>query len=203
MERKICPLTTEFWGRGSVFFFASLLCWVTLGVRADDTKSEKRSTGSLVGDYYFGDGLGSNSLLQLAPNGTFRFSWAPDDDLPVHFWGTYLAGENGVIFTPAARLVSQRFTPSDFSLDLPFHPIKWGRRLYLLPVAQLADFCNAVNLGLEPRRGAYGMYYPRDPEWDVPADGPPPVPETASASSYSRDPSRERSRNESTIARLR
>lgn len=46
-------------------------------------------------------------------------------------------------------------------------PVKWGDRLYLIESHSLREFCNAINLGLEPRRTTgvdsyLGVFYLRD-----------------------------------------
>ena len=40
-----------------------------------------------------------------------------------------------------------------------YRPIRWGQRLYLLADGDMLPFCNAVNLGLEPRQEIYGKSY--------------------------------------------
>jgi hypothetical protein len=45
-------------------------------------------------------------------------------------------------------------------------PVRWGKRSYLLEEDQLLDFCNAVNLGLEPRNNMHGPFYVRILETD-------------------------------------
>jgi hypothetical protein len=178
MERKSCPLNTEFLVGALVFFLGSFEYRVTPAARADDTKSQEMPTGSLVGEFYSGDGLSSNSRLRLRSNGTFQFEWTSDADLPVYFSGSYQVARNAVNVTHIARWATERHTPSNLGLDHRYYPVGWGRRLYLIPDEKMTEFCNAVNLGLEPRRGPHGPYYLRDPEWQAPVEGLPTVPES-------------------------
>ncbi|ODT98705.1 MAG: hypothetical protein ABS79_05450 [Planctomycetes bacterium SCN 63-9] len=39
-----------------------------------------------------------------------------------------------------------------------FIPVRWGKRLYLVPEGEGSSFCNRINLGLESRFPAYSFY---------------------------------------------
>jgi len=69
-------------------------------------------------------------------------------------------------------------------------PIKWGARLYLLDEAELPQFCNAANAGIEPRGGEadpdypqfffgayFGAFYLRDGDDKKKAEGQPQLPD--------------------------
>lgn len=60
-------------------------------------------------------------------------------------------------------------------------PVKWSERIYLIPEEKLADFCNAVNLGIEPRRDLsseyyFGSFYLREGDETKPVTGMPFMP---------------------------
>jgi hypothetical protein len=57
-----------------------------------------------------------------------------------------------------------------------FIPVRWGERLYLIPEAQSRDFCNEVNQGSEPRKGAIGRFYLRRGDWNKKVNSLPSVP---------------------------
>ncbi len=70
--------------------------------------------------------------------------------------------------------------PADYRKD-ELVPVKWGERLYLMHKESLIEFCNAINLGLEPRRdlGAewyLGSFYLREGDEKRSASGPPSLP---------------------------
>jgi hypothetical protein len=57
-------------------------------------------------------------------------------------------------------------------------PVTWGERLYLMPEDSMVEFCNAINLGLEPRsslgaRWYLGSFYLRDGDEKKKAKGHP------------------------------
>ncbi|MGB9182404.1 MAG: hypothetical protein WCB68_24450 [Pyrinomonadaceae bacterium] len=60
-------------------------------------------------------------------------------------------------------------------------PVRWSGRLYLLDEDTLADFANAINLGLEPRRSLitenyYGQFYLRTGDETKEVSGAPSLP---------------------------
>jgi hypothetical protein len=168
-------------GKTCNFLLSSLLCSSVLTACTDDNRRQKDPIDPLVGEYYLGDGLGSNCLLKLASNGSIVFSWTPDAGDPVFFKGNFKMIDNKLTFTDIIKNIRERSSPSTFKLDLRYHPIRWEHRLYLIPDVEIVDFCNAVNLGLEPRSTPNGEFYLRVPAWDKEVQGLPVVPETARA----------------------
>lgn len=127
----------------------------------------------VAGDYYFGDGLGVNCTLKLTAAGKFSFQWRGCLGIYDENQGAF-AVSNGVLkITPKKSNVREGFrgTPTDF------FPISWGSRLYLVPTNDIVKFCSDVNQGLEPRRGAWGLYYLRRDDRDKAVSGLPAVPE--------------------------
>lgn len=52
-------------------------------------------------------------------------------------------------------------------------PVRWSDRTYLIESDRIADFCNAINRGAEPRSQPSGGFYLRSPDWQKPASGLP------------------------------
>ncbi len=54
--------------------------------------------------------------------------------------------------------------------------VRWGPRRYLVPEGRMVEFCNAVNLGAEPRRSADGGFPLAAGDWETPVSGRPDLP---------------------------
>lgn len=124
-----------------------------------------------AGDYYYGDGLGANITVLLAPKAGFYFHW-------VGCMGLY-AQNYGPVEYRNGRLKLVFMLPSDPT----FHPIAeelvpiaWGSRHYLITPTEMVGFCNEVNSGREPRNGIHGMYLLRRGDDARAVDGLPTVP---------------------------
>lgn len=131
-----------------------------------------------AGTYYCGDGLGVNLTMTLSPNGEFAFRWTGCMGIYDRNMGTFSIGEDGVM-TLEFELENNRegFRGSGEA----FIPIRWGERRYLVAKERLASFCDAVNLGSEPRDGPHGGVYLREGDWDLAVTGAPDLPEAAAA----------------------
>jgi hypothetical protein len=55
-------------------------------------------------------------------------------------------------------------------------PVRWGQRQYLVGSEQFIAFCNAVNLGDEPRDSEWGDFYLGEGQEDIRVTGQPEVP---------------------------
>jgi len=176
-ECGLVPLLGDF-GRWTIrmrsFGFAvaatlSMLCLVSLQTFAAD--GSPVSFGEMIGDYYFGDGLGVNCSLTLTKQGTFAFVWHG-------CLGTYgenkgSAGvRNGVLHLGPV----DPNDPQNLGTPTDFFPVRWGARIYLIPSNNIAAFCSEVNQGGEPRRGDHGHYYLRRDDWTKAVVGRPTVP---------------------------
>ena len=62
--------------------------------------------------------------------------------------------------------------------DTEFTRVAWGDRLYLIPNDEAQAFCNAVNLGTEPRGDENGRFFLRDGDWEKKPIGSPAVPKS-------------------------
>ena len=111
-----------------------------------------------AGDYYFGDGLGRNVSMSLAPVSGVAVTWQG-------CLGTYAADKGRVIPQADGSLLLKYEQPNDQeSLGLAEHvlPVAWGDRMYMLSEKELPAFVSAVNLGDEPRKAAQGSFFMRE-----------------------------------------
>jgi hypothetical protein len=125
-----------------------------------------------AGDFYFGDGLGANVALSLAPHAGVAATWAG-------CLGTYLANKGIVIPQPDGSLQLKYEQANDEkSIGFAVHvlPVVWGERMYLVSEDQLAAFASAVNLGEEPRSVVWGSFLMRKGDEQREAYGLPSLP---------------------------
>jgi hypothetical protein len=130
------------------------------------------SEAEWAGEYGFGDGLGVNVRLALAPEGGFIFIWTG-------CLGVYGRSYGSVEFHDG-RLALEHARPNEpgafggFSKVLV--PVSWGDRRYLIGEEQLGNFVNAVNAGLEPCSTGCARFLVRDGDEDVEVTGRPDLP---------------------------
>jgi hypothetical protein len=99
-----------------------------------------------AGEYYFGDGLGVNVSLAVAPKSGFVFSWRGCLGLYDLNYGnvTFTNGSVKLLFKyPNKREGFEGIAPE-------LLPVRWGQRHYLIAVDRIVDFTNAINAGTEP-----------------------------------------------------
>jgi hypothetical protein len=138
-------------------------------------REEIKTLGNHVwaGEYYFGDGLGVNVSLIIAPKSGYLFEWHGCMGLYDRNYGavTCIKGRLRLSFTfPNKR---QGFE----GIAEELVPIAWGDRKYLVPADGIVGFCNAVNDGSESRKGPHGFYLLRRGDEEKEVKGFPPVPE--------------------------
>jgi hypothetical protein len=99
-----------------------------------------------AGEYYYGDGLGVNVNLTLAPELGYVFTWHGCLGLYDLNYGA-VRFENGKV-----KLVFKYHNHRGgfHGIAPEFYPVRWGDRHYLIPSDGVVEFCNAVNSGLEP-----------------------------------------------------
>jgi hypothetical protein len=109
---------------------------------------------SWAGRYYYGDGLGVNVDLDLAPKSGFVFTWNGCLGLYDLNYGD-VAEKDGrirLIFKyPNDRKGFQGIAPE-------LIPIVWGERRYLIPRDEMVKFANDINAGFEPRKTLWGSF---------------------------------------------
>jgi hypothetical protein len=99
-----------------------------------------------AGEYQYGDGLGVNVKLTLAPENGFVFTWTG-------CLGLYDLNYGDVEFTQGTVKLLFKY-PNEregFEGIAPeFIPVHWGQRHYLIPTDGMLQFTNAINAGMEP-----------------------------------------------------
>lgn len=125
-----------------------------------------------AGDYYFGDGLGQNVSLSLAPVSGVAATWQG-------CLGTYATNKGRVLPQADGSLLLEYEQPNDQSMfGFADHlvPVAWGERMYMIPEKELPAFASAVNLGDEPRNDAHGSFLMRTGDEQRKVDGVPELP---------------------------
>jgi len=125
-----------------------------------------------AGDYYQGDGLGVNQSILLGPTGDFVFTWRGCLGVYDRNFGSFRLDGQKIRLT--FTYPNQRKGFQGIASELV--PIRWGERRYLVPAEEMADFCNAVNTGEEPRDRLHGLFLLRRNDVQVKVDGRPAVP---------------------------
>jgi len=107
-----------------------------------------------AGQYYYGDGLGVNLQLDLAPRSGFVFTWHGCFGLYDLNYGKVeeTGGRIKLVFKFPNDKKGFQGTPSELI------PVLWGERHYLVPPDSIVDFTNAINAGFEPRSGLHGRF---------------------------------------------
>lgn len=126
-----------------------------------------------AGEYSYGDGLGTNVMLFLAPESGFAFAW-------VGCMGLY--GQNlGSIRFDGARIhldCEHENDPGGFGgIRTELVQVPWGERRYLVAPDQMIAFGNDVRSGVESRKGGTGLYLLRIDGEERPVSGFPELPE--------------------------
>ena len=125
---------------------------------------------SVVGEYYQGDGTGTNWYLSLKPDDQYSFKW-------VGCLGEYGQSE-GQWSVEGGQLKLHARKTAGMAEKLPgmYEIIRWGDRTYLVPSGEMIAFCNYINQGSEPRAGAHGSVFLKDGDWNQEAAGRPTLP---------------------------
>jgi len=131
----------------------------------------------LAGHYYYGDGLGVNVRLDLAPRSGFVFTWHG-------CLGLYDLNYGKVEETGGRVKLVFRF-PNDQKgfqgIASELIPVLWGERHYLIPPDRVVDFTNAINAGFEPRSGLHGRFLLNGGDELKPVRAKPNIPSQYSA----------------------
>jgi hypothetical protein len=124
------------------------------------------------GEYYRGDGLGVNVSLVIAPGAGFVFRWSG-------CLGLYDLNYGGIAVTGGRiKLSFEHPNRPDgaMGIDPELIPVLWGERHYLVGSAEMKEFANAVNSGIEPRNGLHGLFLLRRGDEKKAATGDPLIP---------------------------
>src|ERR1700731_868031 len=129
-----------------------------------------------AGEYYYGDGLGVNVSLVLAPAAGFVFRW--DGCLGLYDLNYGRVTERNGIITLQFTYPNEREGFQGIATELV--PVRWGERHYLVPSDGIVKFANAVNAGTEPNdfMGGRSFYFllKRGDEGKA-VHGTPPIPQ--------------------------
>jgi len=102
-----------------------------------------------AGKYYHGNGTSVNITLALAPTNGFVFYWHGCLGVYGQNFGTVEVSSGllklGYVLTNAAKPFRD--------LSVPYLPVVWGERKYLIATNEMIEFCNAINGKWEPRKG--------------------------------------------------
>lgn len=169
-KHKIIPKQSLLW----VCIFVGVALIAVSCQTASRSRNASLEDGSitfkeLIGEYYYGDGLGANCTLKLVKNGDFSFAWHG-------CLGLYATNYGGAKLTNGLLILAPRKPNQDFGTSIAFFPLRWGTRVYLVATNKLVDFCNCINDGSEPRVQCYGSHYLREKDWDKPVSGRPEIP---------------------------
>jgi len=128
-----------------------------------------------AGEYYYGDGLGVNVDLAVAPQNGFVFRWHGCLGLyDLNYGSLAISGEKiRLLFTYSNKREGFQGIAAELI------PVHWGDRHYLIPSDGFVKFANAVNAGTEPNR-FFGRSYEfllRSGDEERPISGQPPLPQ--------------------------
>jgi hypothetical protein len=127
---------------------------------------------SWAGHYYYGDGLGVNVELDLAPKSGFAFAWNGCLGLYDMNYGDVVESSGTIRLVP--KLPNER-KPFE-GIEPEYVPIVWGDRHYLIATNEVVKFANSVNAGFEPREGSWGMFFLKREDVSKSASGSPRLP---------------------------
>jgi hypothetical protein len=127
-----------------------------------------------AGTYYYGDGLGVNASLTLAPKSGFVFTWEGCLGVYDRNFGDIIQTDRGSL---KLGLMFENSQKGFQGVAEELVPIAWGQRHYLIRFDGVPAFCNAVNSGSEPRGDMHGFYYLRQGDHEKRVKGPPELPE--------------------------
>lgn len=125
-----------------------------------------------AGEYYAGDGLGTNTVILLAPNAGYLFEWHGCLGVYDRNYGTVTEKGGRLILSFTFENSQEGFR----GVAPELRPIRWGERRYLIPVDDIVRFCNHVNQGTEPRSGSHGFHFLRQGDESKVVAGIPKLP---------------------------
>jgi len=140
--------------------------------QAIDAELEQLGPHAWAGEYYEGDGLGSNTTISLAPRSGVAATLTG-------CLGLYNANVGSVEPTGQGLLHLRFDAPRDagpFEFPDELQLVRWGERRYLVAPSSMQDFVNAMHDGSEPRSFAHGMFLLAKGDEAKPVRGLPELP---------------------------
>jgi len=122
-----------------------------------------------MGNYHYGDGLGSNARLVISEAEGFYYRNSGCVGLYELDYGSIRWVEGNV------QLLGTQQRNDGPRRDI-LVPVRWGERHYLLWKDQLLDFVNAVNAGMEPCQEICFQFFLKDGEQERVPPGVPQLP---------------------------
>jgi hypothetical protein len=107
--------------------------------------------------------------LTIHPNRSYSIMITAENRDPFKQDGKFVV-ENGRIRFPS--LINDMVYENIFSGNAYFIPIRWDERTYLVEDKGLVGFCDN-HFDSEPREYPRGLYYLRQGDWNLPAEGEP------------------------------
>ncbi|HWP52961.1 MAG TPA: hypothetical protein VN476_02450 [Pyrinomonadaceae bacterium] len=182
-------------------FFKLLIAIVPVILIANSIRAQQTNlrVNDLIGTYTH-SGRFAGSSITIEPEGKFHIN-SGDCTQEYYEAGTYTYQGGVISFVKTKSTVKgngesdeeakdllnpkvfeeiYREAPRANSFNDELVPIKWAERLYLIRKDSLDEFCNAINLGLEPRQRPgsdwyLGSFYLRQGDESKPATGRPSI----------------------------
>ncbi len=98
------------------------------------------------------------SYYELKSDGRFTYDFLTDAGAGRHDEGTFTIADGMIDFRVSKTNVDEK-NPEEFGPHPRMHPVRWGKRIYLIAEKEMVDYCSDVNLGTEPRETIYGDFY--------------------------------------------
>jgi hypothetical protein len=143
---------------------------------------ELGSPAAWAGEYYEGDGLGANIELSLEPEAGIAATWHGCLGLYASNEGEVEERDDGALLFHFNLPNGESGAPTFGTFPTLLRPVRWGARRYLLSDVQMIEFVNAMHQGMEPRRGAHGLFLLATDDDKLPVSGLPDLPESVLAS---------------------
>lgn len=124
-----------------------------------------------AGEYYEGDGFGTNVRVLIAPSAGVSSTWHGCT-------GMYAQNEGEVAIQAdgSLKLNYAHSTDGPFKLPTQLRPVRWGERVYLIAASDPMTLINSINMGEEPRTTPYGQVLLRKGDEDKAVVGLPDLP---------------------------
>jgi hypothetical protein len=142
---------------GLLLSLSLALALLVLSLSVSLSQKSSVSLMSLVGKHYLGDGWGQNNTLTLKADRTFSLIWDTDAGPPFLIAAGKYHVRHDLLYLDTLYARSERGVKWGKRHTLSI--VRWGKRLYLVEVQNLLDFCNDINIGYEPRGDIHGSFY--------------------------------------------
>jgi hypothetical protein len=125
-----------------------------------------------AGEYYYGDGLGVNISVSIAPQAGYVYEWHGCLGLYDRNYGAVKLANDRIELT----FTFDNKNGGSKRISEAYVPVQWGDRHYLIGDDEMIEFCHAVNSGRESRGDRHGYFLLRRGDEEKKVDGFPAVP---------------------------